>query len=55
MKNRIAAIVIAAAIVVGAGAGIGGAFAYSNLNKAQTTEVTATEEKAAPETVKAED
>ena len=50
MKNRIVAMIIAAAVVVGAGAGVGGAITYEKMTKgAQTTEVTATVENASCE------
>ena len=47
MKNRLAAIIIATSLVLGLGAGVGGAFIYNNAKNVKTTEVTATVENAA--------
>ena len=47
MKNRLAAIIIATSLVLGLGAGVGGAFIYNNTKNVKTTEVTATVENAA--------
>ena len=51
MKNKVVAMIIAASMVVGLGAGVGGACIYTNIKNAQTTEITATVENASPETV----
>ena len=47
MKNRLAAIIIATSLVLGLGAGVGGALIYNNVKTVKTTEVTATVENAA--------
>ena len=49
MKNRLAAIIIATSLVLGLGAGVGGAFIYNNAKNVKTTEVTATVENEVPE------